>query len=74
MVNWWLNRAGDIWALIFALSFVLSLVVGAVQSWRGKALTDTPLLPLLLLLHMAWVVPLTIVIAVRPFTMLFYER
>lgn len=62
--TWWLNRAGDIWALIFAASFVLSIVVGIVQDRRGKQFFDTPLLPFMAALHFAWVIPAALFIGV----------
>ena len=51
--------------LIFAASFSLSIVVGAIQMFRGKELWDTPALPVLIVLHFAWVVPFTLVIAAK---------
>ncbi|SIO44781.1 hypothetical protein SAMN05443247_05501 [Bradyrhizobium erythrophlei] len=53
----WIDVAVDIWICIFAASFFSSFVIGAVQIKRGKNLTDTPLLPIQVVLHFAWVIP-----------------
>ncbi len=50
--------AGEIWMLIFAASFLSSIVAGVIQTLRGKEIWDTPALPLLAFLHFAWVMPL----------------
>jgi len=63
----WFNLAADIWVLLFAASFLLSIVVGAIQMFRGKEIWDTPLLPLMVILHFAWVLPL-----VSPFLAVYF--
>lgn len=53
-----INLAGEIWIVLFALSFFADLVASAVQMARRKAIHDTPFLPLLIALHLAWGLPL----------------
>jgi hypothetical protein len=55
-----INLAGYIWILIFAASFLASLIVGGVQMYRRKEIWDTPALTLLMILHFAWVLPFAI--------------
>ena len=43
----WINLAGDVWAIVFAASFALSIGVGVIQHRRGKEFLDTPLLPVM---------------------------
>ena len=67
----WTETVVGIWMLTFAASFLLSIVAGIIQGVRGKELHQSPLVPLIALLHFAWVVTLTLAILTYPFSALF---
>jgi hypothetical protein len=61
-----INLAGDIWVLVAAASFLASLIAGAVQIIRDKPIEETPALPVLIVLHWAWAIPLTLMVCLVP--------
>jgi hypothetical protein len=54
----WINFAGNLWAIIFAASFVLTFVDYGTQTFRGKSFADSPLIPVHIGLHVLWALPL----------------
>ncbi len=55
-----LDYGRDAWVLIFAASFILSIVATAIQYFRAKELWESPLIPALLVLHLLWISILTL--------------
>ncbi len=53
-----INYAGELWALTFMASFALSAIAGAIQQFREKELLDLPFLSILMVLHLAWLLPI----------------
>jgi hypothetical protein len=53
------NSIGDIWIIIFTVSFIASLVWGVIQSVRRRPLFEGVGAIVVAVLYMAWVVPIT---------------
>jgi hypothetical protein len=53
----WIDHARDAWELVFAAAFVLSIIAGAIQHFRGRELWESPMLPVIAALHFLWVLP-----------------
>jgi hypothetical protein len=55
-----MHIARDVWVLVFAASLLLTIIGAAVQRARGRAFSDTRLLPVIFVLHVSWAIPLIV--------------
>jgi hypothetical protein len=60
----WMIVVRDIWVVIFAASLLLSFMAWGIQRVRGKSLTGTRLMPVILILHFSWSIPFTLYVIV----------
>ena len=51
---------GDIWATAFATYFVLSVLIGLIQRYRGKEIWETRLFGALGVMHSLWMAPIAL--------------
>jgi len=49
-----------IWAMSFIAFFLLSIIVGIIQTWKSKDLWDTPAIRLLAILYYTWLLPISL--------------
>ncbi len=50
----------DAWVFLFVASFVLSIIAGLIQHSRRQEPSESPMIPLLAVLHFLWVWILTL--------------
>jgi hypothetical protein len=56
----WIDYGKEAWVFLFVASFVLSIIAGLIQHSRRQEPSESPMIPLLAVLHFLWVWILTL--------------